>query len=40
MYLKIQMKYNQIIMVPVFDVTAVALFGKWCEAVALLESLR
>lgn len=36
---KIQMKYNQIIIVPVFDVTAVALFGKGCEAVAFLESL-
>ncbi|EEP7575074.1 hypothetical protein HCK10_002705 [Listeria monocytogenes] len=36
---EIQMKYNQIIIVPVFDVTAVALFGKGCEAVAFLESL-
>lgn len=35
---KIQMKYNQIIIVPVFDVTAVALFGKGSEAVTFLES--
>ncbi|MBC2254432.1 hypothetical protein HCB46_02975 [Listeria ivanovii] len=37
---KIQMKYNQIIMAPVFDVSAVALFGKACEAVVFLDSLR
>lgn len=36
---EIQMKYNQIIIVPVFDVTAVALFGKGSEAIAFLESL-
>lgn len=36
---EIQMKYKQIIIVPVFDVTAVALFGKGSEAIAFLESL-